>query len=107
MRDYIKFLKLKKPVSIIFDNRGNRWADADYETEYCDTTGKITCHVIRIYNNADSRDSLTLLAHELIHAWQAENNKDEIHGPYFVRLARKMEKKFNLREVYLPGIDEE
>ena len=106
MRDYIQYLKLKRPVQLTVINHASKSCDAEYETEYYDN-GKIARHLITIYNNPYSRDFNTLVAHELIHAWQAENNKDEIHGPYFVRLARKMETKFNLREVYLPGIDEE
>lgn len=106
MREYIQYLKLKKPVQLTVVNRQHKSADAEYETDYRDN-GQINCHLITIWNNPHSRDFNTLVAHELIHAWQAENNKDEIHGPYFVKLAKKMETKFGLREVYLPGIDEE
>lgn len=106
MRQYIQYLKLKRPVQLTVIDRPHNAADAEYETEYYEN-GKIHLHLITIWNNPQSRDFNTLVAHELIHAWQAENNKDEIHGKYFVKLARQMEAKFNLREVYLPGIDEE
>ena len=106
MREYIQYLKLKRPVQLTVLNRANNAADAEYETEYYDN-GKICQHLITIWNNPESRDFNALVAHELIHAWQAENDKDEIHGKYFVRLARQMESKFGLREVYLSGIDEE
>lgn len=106
MREYIKYLKLKRPIQLTVIDRPHKSADAEYETEYYDN-GKICQHLITIWNNPESRDFNTLVAHELIHAWQAENNKDEIHGPYFKRLARKMETEFNLAEIYLPAIDEE
>ena len=106
MKQFIDYLGLKKPVTIRVLPKSNKWADADYEAEYSEK-GKLLEHIITVYTKGLQRDFNTLIAHELIHAWQAENNKDEIHGPYFVKLAKKMETKFGLREVYLPGIDEE
>lgn len=106
MREYIKFLKLKRPVQLAVVNRPHKSADAEYEPEYRDS-GKLDYHKITIYNNPESRDFNTLVAHELIHAWQEENKKWETHGKYFVRLAQQMEYRFGLQDVYLPAIDEE
>jgi hypothetical protein len=104
---WIKFLGLKKPVNIRIINRKNKWADADYEAEYSDKTGKLKEHLITIYYKDNCRDFDTLVAHELIHAWQEENKKAETHGKYFIKYARKMEKEFGLTEIYLPDVDEE
>lgn len=105
--DYIKFLGLKKPVNLRIVTRKNRWADAEYEGEYSDKTGKLIGHNITIYFKDNSRDFETLIAHELIHAWQEEHKKTETHGKFFVKYAKKMEKAFNLTEIYLPDVDAE
>ena len=105
--EYIKFLGLKKPVNLRIITKKNRWADAEYEGDYSDKTGKLIGHNITVYFKDNSRDFETLVAHELIHAWQEENKKSETHGPAFIKYARKMEKHFNLREIYLPDVDEE
>lgn len=105
LHDYIKYLKLKRTINLRIITRKNRFADAEYEPEYSDKTGKLIGHNITIYLRDNSREFNTLLAHELIHAWQEENKKSEIHGPYFIKYARKMERDFNLREVYIPDVD--
>jgi len=105
--EYIKYLGLKKPVNLKIVTRKNRWADAEYEPEYSDKTGKLKEHKITIYFKENSRDFETLLAHELIHAWQEENKKSETHGKFFIKYAKKMEKDFNLKEIYIDGVDEE
>lgn len=103
--DYIKFLGLKKPVNLRIITKKNRWADAEYEGEYSDKTGKLIAHNITVYFKNNSRDFETLIAHELIHAWQEENKKHETHGKHFIKYARKMEKQFNLKEIYIEGVD--
>ena len=105
--EYIKFLGLKKPVNLKIITRKNRWADAEYEPEYSEKTGKLKEHKITIFFKDNCRDFETLLAHELIHAWQEENKKSETHGEFFIKYAKKMEKEFNLKEIYIDGVDEE
>lgn len=104
---YIEFLGLKKPVNIRIITKCNKWAEAEYEPSYSDKTGKLKEHLITVYYKDNSRDFETLIAHELIHAWQQENKKWETHGPAFIKYARRMETHFGLREVYIPGIDAE
>jgi hypothetical protein len=104
---YIKFLGLKKPINLRIITKRNRYYNADYEAEYSDVTGKLIAHNITIYFKDNDRDFETLLAHELIHAWQEENKKHETHGPAFIKYAKRMEKEFNLRDIYIPEIDEE
>lgn len=103
--DYIKFLGLKRPVNLRIITKRNRFADAEYEGEYSDVSGKLIGHNITIFFKGNSRDFETLVAHELIHAWQEENKKHETHGPAFIKYARKMEKQFNLKEIYIEGVD--
>ena len=103
--EYIKFLGLKKPVNLRIITRKNKWADAEYEPEYSDKTGKLREHCITVYYKDNTRDLDVLIAHELIHAWQEENKAYETHGPAFIKYARKMEKHFGLREVYIPEVD--
>ena len=103
--EYIKFLGLKKPVNLRIVTRKNRFADAEYEAEYSDKTGKLKEHQITIFYKDNSRNLDTLIAHELIHAWQEVNKKAETHGEYFKKYARKMEKEFNLTEIYIDGVD--
>lgn len=103
--EYIEFLKLKKPVNLRIVTRKNKSADAEYEAMYTDS-GRLKEHRITIYKG-HVRDFDTLVAHELIHAWQEEHKKQEIHGKFFVKYARKMEQAFALREVYIEGVDEE
>lgn len=105
LAEYIDFLKLKKRVNLHITTRKNKFADAYYEPKYSIKTGKLLEHNITIYLKNTSRDFETLLAHELIHAWQEENKKSEIHGEYFIKYAKKMERAFNLREIYLENID--
>ena len=103
--EYIKFLGLKKPVNLRIVTRKNRFADAEYEPEFSDKTGKLKEHKITIFLKDNSRDFETLLAHELIHAWQEEHKKTETHGKFFIKYAKKMEEQFNLTEIYLPDVD--
>ena len=105
--DYIKFLGLKKPVNIRIITKYYKHADAEYMPVYSDKTGKLKEHKLWIYLCNNTRDFNTLLAHELIHAWQEENKIEEIHGPAFIKCARKMETEFNLKEIYIEGVDEE
>lgn len=102
---YIKFLGLKKPVNLRIITKKNKWADAEYEGEYSDITGKLIAHNITVYFKNNSRDFETLIAHELIHAWQEENKALETHGPRFKKQAKRMEKQFGLREIYIPEVD--
>lgn len=106
MQEFIRYLNLKKPVTIRVLPKSNKWADADYEAEYSER-GKLLEHIITIYTKGLQRDFNTLIAHELIHAWQEEKKLSETHGPAFIKYARKMEKDFGLQNIYDPEVDEE
>lgn len=106
LHDFIKFLKLKKPINLRIITKKNRFCDAEYEPEFWENTGRLKAHRITIFLKDNSRSFETLLAHELIHAWQEENKKTEIHGEHFKKYARRMEQEFQLTEIYIPGVDE-
>jgi hypothetical protein len=104
MKQFIDYLKLKKPVTIRIVPRKNPECDAEYEPEYSER-GKLCEHFITVYTNNPTRDFETLIAHELIHAWQEEHKKTETHGPAFIKYANKIQRDFGLRDVYIAGID--
>ena len=106
MKQFIDYLDLKKPVTIRVLPKSNRLADADYEAEYSEK-GKLLGHIITIYTKGLQRDFETLIAHELIHAWQEEKKLTETHGPQFRKYARKMETDFGLRNIYDYEVDKE
>lgn len=102
--DYINYLQLQKPVVIRLVTKPYQRADAEYRPRY-NKHGKLKSHDIWVYLTGNTRTFKTLLAHELIHAWQAENNKNEIHGKYFRKYAKRMQKEFKLQNIYIPDID--
>jgi len=104
INDYIKFLGLTKPVVVRINSRTHKHWDGYYIARY-NSKGKLAEHRITVYLQDQSRDFNTTLAHELIHAWQEENNVSEFHGKDFKRMAKKMEKHFNLAKVYIAGTD--
>lgn len=106
LNDYIKFLGLQKPVVVRIKTRKNKNDyDALYESFYSERTEKLLEHRITIYTQESSRSFEVLLAHELIHAWQEENSKAEIHGRHFKKWAKKMNEYFGLQNVYIRGVD--
>lgn len=104
INDYIKFLKLTKPVVVRINSRTHKHWDGYYQARY-NNKGNLAEHRITIYLQNQSRDFDTILAHELIHAWQEENGHTEFHGKEFKRIARKMQKVFGLINVYVKGTD--
>lgn len=102
--ELIQHLKIKRPVNLLVVNKNNPEADAEYEAEYSER-GRLTQHHITIFFKGNYRDFDTLLAHELIHAWQEEHKLTEHHGPEFKKLARKVGEKFSLPEIYVPDVD--
>lgn len=105
IKDYIKFLGLKKPVVIRLNTRTHKRWDGYYSPHYNDK-GKLAEHRIMIYLEDTRRSFDTLLAHELIHAWQEENKVEEFHGEQFIRIARSMECQFGLCDVYVESADD-
>lgn len=109
----VRFLHIKGRIHITFTDKKNNYAVADHIGLW---KGKKLEHHINFYNrNAriDSRSVDTLLAHELIHAWQAENNKGIVsHGADFQLKAHFLTgflkgNGFHVGTIYNPEIDAE
>ena len=107
---YIEFLGLKSPVELTFKTKSNKAMDAVYYPKFSNK-GNLKAHKITVFlGNQDviSRRTLDeLVAHELIHAWQQENNLVEFHGVNFVVQAIAMDEKFDLPNIYLAELDDE
>ena len=99
---FIDWLGLTKPVNLTYTTRNPKKWDAFYLPQY--KGDKLTRHNVTISVHSH-RNHETLLMHELIHAWQEENKKTEIHGKHFRKLAKRAEKTFSLTGVYLKGTD--
>lgn len=106
MMDIIQNLELTKPVKIKFAKKCHKYWDADYSPKF-NKWGELVCHHIKIYNNRDRTRSIpTLIAHELIHAWQEEKELADIHGKPFQKMAHKLNKAFpELEPIYNPDMD--
>ena len=101
----IGFLEIEKPYKIVLKPTlgGN---SAEYYAMM--RKGKLVSHLIRVSISnlkGDVRDLDTLIVHEFIHAWQQENGIEEVHGPDFQRMARKLGKHLNIDNIYIKGTD--
>jgi hypothetical protein len=105
LHTFIKFLGIKKPVVVRINTRNNKHFDGLYIPRYSSKTAKLLEHKITIHVGDNARGFDALLAHELIHAWQEEHGKTEIHGRHFKRLAKAMAESFGIEEIYLKGVE--
>jgi hypothetical protein len=107
---YIEFLGLKSPVELTFKTKSNKHSDAVYLPKFSNK-GNLKAHKIVVFlGNLDVNAKRTLnelIAHELIHAWQQENNIAEFHGVNFVLQAIRLDEKFDLPNIYLAELDDE
>ena len=110
MRDFIlncvEYLELQKPVELrVIAPANEAEFAAEYEPRFSDK-GKLKKHIIWVYlYRGETRLFETLVAHELIHAWQQENEYEDIHGESFRIAASNMQ--YYLREycnIELPDI---
>jgi saccharopine dehydrogenase-like NADP-dependent oxidoreductase len=107
IHEFVEYLDLEFPYTIKLKSKGCR-DTARYWNMVNDEHG-LEYHLIHVYlgnlGKPGERDLETLIAHELIHAWQTEQNMDEIHGKGFIKMAGKMSKKFDLPRIYIPEVD--
>jgi hypothetical protein len=105
---YIEFLGLKSPVELNLKTKSNKSMDAVYLPKFSNK-GNLKAHKIVVFlGNLDVNSKRTLnelIAHELIHAWQQENNIQEFHGLNFVLQAIRLDEKFDLPNIYLAELD--
>lgn len=111
-----KYLGLDKPYDIKLKSREHEWAAGFCEQRW--RGDRIVRHVITIYlPNIESSefDLYAVIAHEFIHAWQAEHNMlddpKQWHGAVFQQMAADITFHFSefwdikLLEVYSPASD--
>ena len=98
-------LGLKLPIKLIF-SEAKKPKFAGMYMPIRNNKGKLTSHKITIYLNCAAGRSIdTLIAHELIHAWQDENGHTEIHGKHFRKYARILHEDYGIEHIYLKGTD--
>lgn len=105
--ELISFAKLDFPVEIRITEKHSSCV-AEHEPRF-NAKGFMKKHVIWVYVPElvlDARDFHTVIAHELIHAMQAEQNINEWHGEFFKEKAQDFIDKFEyLGYVFDPEID--
>ena len=111
--DYcVEWLGLEKPYTIKLNSKGKKSASAEYRASY-NRGGELVSHQITIYlgnQPEDTRDIETLIAHELIHAFQEEHNIIEIHGDDFIDVAGLLSMYLEtagmyIGQIYIAGVD--
>jgi hypothetical protein len=97
------YLDLELPYKIILRQKIKGARALYYEMWRKD---KLVGHRIEISLEKDLvRDVETLLVHEFIHAWQAENKYRDTHGKSFRRKAADIELIFGIKNLYIPKVD--
>jgi Zn-dependent peptidase ImmA (M78 family) len=102
----VEYLGLEKPYTIKLNSKGKKSASAEYRASY-NRGGELVSHQITIYlgnQDTDSRDIETLIAHELIHAFQEEHNIIEIHGDDFIDVAGLLSMYLETAGIYVGNI---
>lgn len=105
-----KTLELSEPVELRFRFKSNEEFDAEYWPKF-NKWGGVKRHIIQFYISNEfplERSFQTLLAHEMIHAAQAEKDIDDIHGEFFQNKAKILELEFGimLDKIFDPELDE-
>ena len=102
----VEYLGLEKPYTIKLNSKGKKSASAEYRASY-NRGGELVSHQITIYlgnQPQDTRDIETLIAHELIHAFQEEHNIIEIHGDDFIDVAGLLSMYLETAGIYVGNI---
>ena len=102
----VEYLGLEKPYIIKLNSKGKKSASAEYRASY-NRGGDLVSHQITIYlgnQPQDTRDIETLVAHELIHAFQEEHNIIEIHGDDFIDVAGLLSTYLETAGIYVGNI---
>lgn len=79
---------------------------AAHEYWLTDSGDKITEHEITIIWPVTDRTIETLIIHEIIHAWQVENDHPHGHDNGFIRIARALERATGISRIYDPEFDD-
>jgi len=102
----VEYLGLEKPYTIKLNSKSKKSASAEYIAKY-NRGGELVSHQITIYlgnQHTDTRDIETLIAHELIHAYQEEAGIEEIHGDDFIDIAELLSDYLQTVGIYVGNI---
>lgn len=114
IKECIEILGITKPVDIRLKTRLPRKYKDTRAIHYTwiEDNGDILRHVIQVAMIEDDRNLETIIAHEFIHAWQAEYKpKDRVHGKGFQNVALTLlgylvSKGYNIQDdIYCPVSD--
>ena len=108
-------LNLIHKINFEFKPGSHKWMRA-YHTAKVNSKGEIKSHKIVVYmgdiETDESRELMSILIHELIHAWQLEqityngaNDYMQDHGMEFQEMARHLEFIYDYRNIYDPELD--
>lgn len=98
-------LYLELPVDVRLKTTENNIA-AEYVPVFGETESEIKKHKITVWMGGENdRDLFTLIAHELIHAYQAENQFLDTHGRSFKLMARYLGLLYDLPDIYRADLD--
>lgn len=103
------YLELKKPYEIRIKSKSHNWAAGFCEQHT--RKGKILKHVITLYlpNIINSDFTLeSVILHELVHAWQAENGlliEGDYHGADFQSKAYDLGEALEVADIFHPATD--
>ena len=110
----IEILELKVGYTITLQNKIMSGSRAEYCSEHSDS-GRLRKHCIVIATKGiedDARNLETLIAHEFIHAWQAEYKPNSaVHGKVFQRKAEYLYDALmgagieNISPLYIKSVD--
>ena len=103
----VEYLGLEKPYTIKLSSKGKKSASAEYRASYGRGYYNLVSHQITIYlgnQDTDTRDIETLIAHELIHAFQEEKGITEIHGQDFADIAGLLSMYLETAGIYVGNI---
>lgn len=114
IRDCLGYMALLRKFEIILKDKVKKTYTAKYEALYNDR-GELVKHLITVYvgnlfKNPGERNIETLIAHELVHAWQEETGAEDTHGDSFVQMAGQLQDYLlaaghNIGPIYDPETD--
>ena len=107
-------LELKHKINFEFKPGSHKWMRAYHEAKI-NSRGKLKSHKIVVYMGdveTETRDLMTILIHELIHAWQTEqiayngaNPEMQDHGIEFIEIAEHLRDIYGYINIYDPELD--
>lgn len=96
-------LNLKLPVKFVFEEKEND--SAGYYIPLYSKKGLLRKHKIFINMLDCGRSFESLIAHEMIHAWQEENRKKDCHGKSFIKMSQHIQNVLKIEGIFDPECD--